>query len=80
MFNDTIANIVMAAMVISCFGALLLLAIHIVSRIQSAAGTRLLPKVFARVNSKDAPVRGVFILLAVETLLDILFTANDSLP
>ncbi|MDU7823477.1 MAG: putrescine-ornithine antiporter [Veillonella sp.] len=56
MFNDTIANIVMAAMVISCFGALLCW----------------------HVNSKDAPVRGVLILLAVETLLT-LFTASESL-
>ena len=53
-----------------------MLAIHIVSRIQSAT-EQLPPKVFARVNM-DAPVRGVFILLAVDTLPYIV-PASDSL-
>ena len=78
MFNDTIANIVMAAMVISCFGALLCWQFTLSRVFKSAAEHGYFPKVFARVNSKDAPVRGVFILLAVETLLT-LFTASDSL-
>ena len=78
MFNDTIANIVMAAMVISCFGALLCWQFTLSRVFKSAAENGYFPKVFARVNSKDAPVRGVFILLAVETLLT-LFTASDSL-
>ena len=78
MFNDTIANIVMAAMVISCFGALLCWQFTLSRVFKSAAEHGYFPKVFARVNSNDAPVRGVFILLAVETLLT-LFTASDSL-
>ncbi|MDU2117635.1 MAG: amino acid permease, partial [Veillonella sp.] len=78
MFNDTIANIVMAAMVISCFGALLCWQFTLSRVFKSAAEHGYFPKIFARVNSKDAPVRGVLILLAVETLLT-LFTASESL-
>ena len=43
MFNDTIANIVMAAMGYFLLWRFTLLAIHIVSRIQKRSGTRLLP-------------------------------------
>lgn len=78
MFNDTVANIVMAAMVISCCGALLCWQFTLSRVFKSAAEAGYFPKVFARVNSKDAPVRGVLILLGIETLIT-LFTANDSL-
>ncbi|WP_251423809.1 putrescine-ornithine antiporter [Veillonella agrestimuris] len=78
MFNDTVANIVMAAMVISCCGALLCWQFTLSRVFKSAAEAGYFPKVFARVNSKDAPVRGVLILLAIETVLT-LFTADDSL-
>ncbi|ETS92781.1 MULTISPECIES: putrescine-ornithine antiporter [Veillonella] len=78
MFNDTVADIVMAAMVISCFGALLCWQFTLSRVFKSCAEHGYFPKVFARVNSKDAPVRGVFILLAIETAIT-LFTADDSL-
>ena len=65
-------------MVSYCFGALLCWQFTLSRVFKSAAEHGYFPKVFARVNSKDAPVRGVFILLAVETLLT-LFTASDSL-
>lgn len=78
MFNDTVANIVMAAMVISCCGALLCWQFTLSRVFKSAAEAGYFPKVFARVNSKDAPVRGVLILLGIETVLT-LFTADDSL-
>ena len=78
MFNDTIANVIMALMIISCCGALLCWQFTLSRVFKNAAEAGYFPKVFARVNSKDAPVRGVFILLAIETILT-LFTANDSL-
>ena len=78
MFNDTVANIVMAAMVISCCGALLCWQFTLSRVFKSAAEAGYFPKVFARVNSNDAPVRGVLILLVIETIIT-LFTANDSL-
>ena len=78
MFNSTVANIVMASMVISCCGALLCWQFTLSRVFKSAAEAGYFPKVFARVNSKDAPVRGVLILLVVETVLT-LFTANDIL-
>ena len=78
MFNDTIANVIMALMIVSCCGALLCWQFTLSRVFKNAAEAGYFPKVFARVNSKDAPVRGVFILLAIETILT-LFTANDSL-
>lgn len=78
MFNSTVANIVMASMVISCCGALLCWQFTLSRVFKSAAEAGYFPKVFARVNSKDAPVLGVLILLVVETVLT-LFTANDIL-
>ena len=78
MFNDTIANVIMALMIISCCGALLCWQFTLSRVFKNAAEAGYFPKVFARVNSKDAPVRGVFILLAIETIITM-FTANDSL-
>ena len=67
MFNDTIANIVMAAMVFLALALYFCWQFTLSRVFKSAAEHGYFPKVFARVNSKDAPVRGVFILLAVET-------------
>lgn len=78
MFNDTVGKIVMASMVISCCGALLCWQFTLSRVFKSCAEEGYFPKVFARVNSNDAPVRGVFILLLVETALAMM-TADESL-
>lgn len=78
MFNGAVGDFVMASMVISCCGALLCWQFTLSRVFKSAAEAGYFPKVFARVNSKDAPVRGVLILLIVETILT-LFTANEVL-
>lgn len=78
MFNDTVGKIVMASMVISCCGALLCWQFTLSRVFKSCAEQGFFPKVFARVNSKDAPVRGIVILLGVESML-ALMTADESL-
>lgn len=78
MFNGAVGDFVMASMVISCCGALLCWQFTLSRVFKSAAEAGYFPKVFARVNSKDAPVRGVLILLIIETILT-LFTANEIL-
>ena len=78
MFNDTVGKVVMASMIISCCGALLCWQFTLSRVFKSCAEEGYFPKVFARVNSNDAPVRGVIILLAVETGLAMM-TADESL-
>ena len=77
MFNDTIANVIMALMIVSCCGALLCWQFTLSRVFKNAAEAGYFPK-YCSCKRKDAPVRGVFILLAIETILT-LFTANDSL-
>ena len=78
MFNGTVGKIVMATMVISCFGALLCWQFTLSRVFKSCAERGLFPKIFARVNRKDAPIRGLIILLSVQTLM-ALMTADESL-
>ena len=78
MFNETVGKIVMATMVISCFGALLCWQFTLSRVFKSCAEEGFFPKVFARVNSKDAPIRGLIILLTVQTGM-ALMTADESL-
>ena len=64
MFNDTNCKCYHGAMIISCCGALLCWQFTLSRVFKNAAEAGYFPKVFARVNSKDAPVRGVFYLIS----------------
>lgn len=78
MFNDTIGKIVMAMMVISCCGAILCWQFTLSRVFKSCAEEGLFPKIFARVNRADAPVRGLVIILTVQTGM-ALMTTDESL-
>ncbi|MDY3983171.1 MAG: putrescine-ornithine antiporter [Veillonellaceae bacterium] len=78
MFNDTIGHAVMAAMVISCCGAILCWQFTLSRVFKSCAENGLFPKVFARVNKTDSPVRGIVIILLIQTGM-ALMTTDESL-
>lgn len=78
MFNDTVGKIIMAMMVISCCGAILCWQFTLSRVFKTCAEEGLFPKIFARVNSADAPVRGIFIILMIQTGM-ALMTTDESL-
>lgn len=78
MFNGYIGKFVMATMVISCFGALLCWQFTLSRVFKTCAEEGLFPKIFAHVNDKDAPIKGLLILLTVQTAMALL-TADESL-
>ncbi|WP_298703702.1 putrescine-ornithine antiporter [uncultured Veillonella sp.] len=78
MFNETVGHIVMAMMIIACCGAILCWQFTLSRVFKSAAEEGFFPKVFSRVNKADAPVRGLIILLIVQTAL-ALMTTNENL-
>lgn len=78
MMNETIGKIVMGTMVISCCGALLCWQFTLARVFKSSADVGFFPKVFAHVNSADAPVKGSFILLGMQSCL-ALMTMDESL-
>jgi len=78
MFNETVGHLVMASMIIACCGAILCWQFTLSRVFKSAAEEGFFPKVFSRVNKADAPVRGLIILLLVQTAL-ALMTTNENL-
>lgn len=78
MFNETVGHIVMAMMIVACCGAILCWQFTLSRVFKSAAEEGFFPKVFSRVNKADAPVRGLLILLLVQTAL-ALMTTNENL-
>lgn len=74
MFNETVGRIVMAMMVISCCGAILCWQFTLARVFKSSADVGLFPKIFAKVNKADAPVKGLFIILAVQSLMALMTT------
>lgn len=78
MFNGTVGKIVMALMAVSCFGAIMGWQFTLSRVFKSCAEAGFFPKVFARVNRVDSPVRGIIILLALQGIL-ALMTTDESL-
>lgn len=78
MFNETIGRVVMASMVISCCGAILCWQFTLSRVFKSSADAGFFPKVFAEVNSVDSPVKGMFIILGLQTVM-ALMTMDASL-
>lgn len=78
MFNDTVGHLVMASMIIACCGAILCWQFTLSRVFKSGAEEGFFPRVFAQVNKADAPVRGLMILLVIQTAL-ALMTTNESL-
>ncbi len=78
MLDDTVGKVIMASMVISCCGALLCWQFTLSRVFKSSADVGFFPKIFAKVNSADAPVKGTFILLAMQTVM-ALMTMDETL-
>jgi putrescine:ornithine antiporter len=69
MFNPTIGSIIMALAVLACLGSLLGWQFTIAQTAKSAAGDRLFPQIFAKVNAMGAPVAGMIVMGIVQTAM-----------
>lgn len=72
MFDLTIGRIIMAMMVVSCCGALLCWQFTLSQVFKSSAQTGVFPKIFARVSQRDVPIRGMLILMVVQSGLALM--------
>ena len=78
MLGDHIGKIVMALMVISCFGSLLGWQFTIAQVFKSSAQEGYFPKVFSRLTGNNVPITAMLIITAIQTLL-ALMTMSPSL-
>ena len=78
MFNPTIGSLVMGLAVLACLGSLLGWQFTIAQTGKTAAGERMFPALFAKVNALGAPIAGMLVLGVVQTLL-ALSTISPSL-
>ncbi len=78
MFNPTIGSIVMGLAVLACIGSLLGWQFTISQTAKSAAGERLFPAFFSKVNNMNAPVVGMVVMGVVQTVM-ALSTISPSL-
>ena len=78
MFNPTVGTIIRALAILACLGSLLGWQFTIAQTAKTAAGERLFPSLFAKVNRMDAPVVGMIVMGIVQTLL-ALSTISPSL-
>ena len=78
MFNPTIGKIVLAMMVISCFGSLLGWQFTIAQVARSLALEGMMPKAFTKVTKANAPIVGMVIITIAQTLMSLM-TISPSL-
>ena len=78
MFNPTIGKIVIALMIISCFGSLLSWQFTIAQVFKSSAVEGYFPKIFSKVTKIETPIIGMIIITLIQTLLSLL-TISPSL-
>ena len=78
MFDGVVGKFVMALMAISCFGAIMGWQFTLSRVFKGCAEAGFFPKVFARVNRADSPVRGIVILLVLQGAM-ALMTTDESL-
>lgn len=78
MFSPTIGSIIMGLAVLACVGSLLGWQFTIAQTAKSAAGERLFPAFFSKVNGMNAPVVGMIVMGVVQTLM-ALSTISPSL-
>jgi putrescine:ornithine antiporter len=69
MFNPTIGSIVMALAIMACLGSLLGWQFTISQTAKSAAGDRMFPSIFSKVNPMGAPVTGMIIMAVVQSVM-----------
>lgn len=78
MFSEPIGKLVMGLMVLSCFGSLLGWQFTIANVFKTSADEGYFPKAFSKVTSKDAPVLGMVIITAIQSLMSLM-TISPSL-
>lgn len=78
MFGPTIGRIIMGLMVMSCFGSLLGWQFTIANVFKAGADDGYFPKAFSKVTSKAAPIVGMVIITAVQSVMSLM-TINPSL-
>jgi putrescine:ornithine antiporter len=78
MFSPTVGTIVRALAILACLGSLLGWQFTIAQTAKTAAGERLFPALFNKVNRMDAPVVGMIVMGVVQTVL-ALSTISPSL-
>ena len=78
MFGSTTGRIVMGLMAFACAGSLLSWQFTLARVFKTSAERGLFPKVFARVTSADVPLRGMFLILLMQSVL-ALMTVSPSL-
>ena len=77
-FNDTAGKIVMGLMILSCSGSLLSWQFTIARVFKSSADEGYFPKLFSKVTKDDAPVIGMTVIVATQTLMSFM-TISPSL-
>ena len=72
MFNPMVGKIVIALMIISCFGSLLAWQFTISEVFRSSAVEGYFPKVFKKTISNGTPLAGMIIITVIQTLLTMM--------
>ena len=72
MFNPTIGQIIMLLAVIACVGSLLGWQFTMAQTGKAAADDKMFPSFFSKENAKGAPITGMIVLSAVQTLLALM--------
>lgn len=71
MFTPVVGKAVMGLMTLACLGSLLGWQFTTAQVLKSSADVGYFPKVFSKVNSKNAPIQGMLIMLIIETVIGL---------
>ncbi len=72
MFNETVGAVITALAVTACIGSLLGWQFTNAQVSKAAADINLFPKIFGEVNSANAPIKGMLIMLGLELILALM--------
>ncbi|CAM3018621.1 MULTISPECIES: putrescine-ornithine antiporter [Staphylococcus] len=78
MFTPTVGNIVIALMIISCFGSLVGWQFTIAEVFRTSADERYFPKVFSKTIGNGVPLVGMIVITILQTLISLM-TISPSL-
>lgn len=78
MFTPGVGKIIMALMIMSCVGSLLGWQFTIAQVFKSSADEGYFPKVFSKLTKAEAPVKGMIVIVIIQTVLSLM-TISPSL-
>ena len=78
MFTPTVGNVIMGLLIVSCFGSLLGWQFTIAEVFRTSAEVGYFPSIFRRVSRLGAPIAGMVLITAAQSLLSLL-TISPSL-